>query len=164
VEPDDLERAYLAALRILNYRFNSETELRRKLRAKRFEPAVIDATLARLHSEKWLDDERFAGALVRTRARRGLGALRIKSELAAAGVSPEVSKRVLQENIDEEGQRASLKALCEKRMRMLTRRHGEGFTATGEGRNKLTAYLLKQGYDVALVESIIKELSLAHHQ
>ncbi len=33
----DPERAYASALRILSYRFNSEAELRRKLRAKKFE-------------------------------------------------------------------------------------------------------------------------------
>ena len=44
--------AYVAALRILNYRFNSEAELRRKLRAKKFEQDDVDAAIARLHKEK----------------------------------------------------------------------------------------------------------------
>ena len=49
---------YTAALRILRYRFNSEAELRRKLRAKKFESEDIDLAIARLHGEKWLDDAR----------------------------------------------------------------------------------------------------------
>ena len=72
---------YVAALRILGYRFNSERELRRKLAAKRFDDETIAATLARLRQEKWLDDERFAGAYVRTQAQKGLGRLRIAAFL-----------------------------------------------------------------------------------
>ena len=31
------------------------------------------------------------------------------------------------------------------------------------GRNKLTAYLLKQGYDAALIRDVVKEIVLAAH-
>ena len=36
---------YLTALRILSYRFNAEGELRRKLRAKKFDAHQIDAAI-----------------------------------------------------------------------------------------------------------------------
>src|SRR5436305_10468671 len=62
---------YVTALRILGYRFNSEAELRRKLAAKRFDGEEIAETLARLREEKWLDDDRFAAAYVRTRVLKG---------------------------------------------------------------------------------------------
>ena len=68
--PDTPDPCYVAALRILKYRFNSEGELRRKLRGKRFEKDEIEETILRLRNEKWLDDERFAAAFVRTRAGR----------------------------------------------------------------------------------------------
>jgi regulatory protein len=71
----DFERCYAAALRILNYRFNSEAELRKKLRTKKFEPEDVDATIERLRREKWLDDIRFASAFVRTRARNSASLL-----------------------------------------------------------------------------------------
>src|SRR5436190_11546419 len=96
----DLEPCYTAAMRILNYRFNSEAELRKKLRSKKFEADDIDETIARLRREKWIDDERFAGAFVRTRARRHLGRMRIKRELGAAGVADEAIARAVRENID----------------------------------------------------------------
>ncbi len=46
-------------MRILGYRFNSAAELRLKLRAKNFDKTLIDETIDRLRTEKWLDDERF---------------------------------------------------------------------------------------------------------
>ena len=157
---DDLERCYIAAMRILNFRFNSTEELRRKLRTKKFEPAVIDETLTRLTAEKWLDDERFAGALVRTRQNRRLGPRRIAQDLQAAGLSRESANQAMKANADPVREEEGLRALYQKRLRMMIRRHGEDYAATPEARNKLAFYLLKQGYDAALVRSVVKETSV----
>ena len=138
----DADRCYLAALRILGYRFNSETELRRKLQRKNFEKPIIDATLVRLREERWLDDARFAAAFVRTRGLKRIGARRIVYELRAAGVDDDVAARAVAENVDPEREREQLRALIARRAALL---------ATPEGRNKLAAYLLKQGYDAPLV-------------
>ena len=146
---------YLAAMRILNYRFNSEAELRRKLRAKKFEPGEIDAVIERLHREKWLDDSRFAGAFTRARANRKIGRRRIARELQAAGVSGEVAARAVAENLDPEREREDLLALRDKRIRILARRHGEDYVRTDEGRKKLAAHLVAQGYDQALVWEVL---------
>jgi regulatory protein len=148
--------AYLAALRILNYRFNSEVELRRKLRAKKFERDEIDAAIARLHKEKWIDDERFAGAFVRTRANKRVGKLRIRRELQAAGVGDDAAEKAIAENVDSEREREALEALCARRLRMLVRRHGAEYVETGEAHAKLTAYLVAHGYDSALVREVVK--------
>ena len=160
----DLERCYLAAMRILAHRFNSEVELRRKLQGKKFEAVDIDTTVARLRDEKWLDDERFAGAFVRTRSNKRVGKLRILRELKAVGVESGAARTAVAENVDPERELEQLGALCIKRMRMLARRHGEAWLSTEEARNKLTSWLLKQGYDAALVQSVIRETRLAHNQ
>jgi regulatory protein len=149
------DRCYLAAMRILNYRFNSELELRRKLRAKKFESGEIDAVIERLHKEKWLDDGRFAGAFTRSRSNRKVGRLRITRELQAAGVSREVASRAVSENLDPEKEREDLIALRDKRARILVRRHGEEYLQTDEGRRKLAAHLVAQGYDASLVWEVI---------
>jgi len=138
----DAERCYLAALRILGYRFNSELELRRKLQRKKFEKAIIDAAIVRLRDEKFLDDQRFAGAFARTRARRRIGAKRIVLELRAAGVDDEVASRAVTENIDPEQEREQVRALIERRADLL---------AKPDGRKRLFSYLLKQGYDAGVI-------------
>jgi len=155
---DDLDRCYLSALRILKYRFNSAGELRRKLRAKGFERDVIDATVMRLASEKWLDDERFAAAYVRTRSQKRKGRLRIRRELIGAGVSDDIIQRAVSENVDVEDEHARALALAQKRLANLSRRYAPEVV-----RNKLTVYLLNQGYDAALVRGILKEIKVAHH-
>jgi regulatory protein len=147
---------YAAALRILGYRFNSVAELRRKLQAKRFEPEVIEETIERLRGEKWLDDERFAGAFARSRARKKIGPRRIERELVAAGVDRHTARQAVTENAGDE--REALIALCQKRSRLLIRRYGPEYLDTAEGRKKLAGYLLNQGYDAALVQSVVKEL------
>jgi regulatory protein len=161
---EDLERCYLAAMRILKYRFNSEVELRRKLRGKRFEREDIDATIARLRGERWLDDERFAGAFARTRALKKVGRNRILRELQAAGVEGETAAQAVAENIDAGREQEALLGLCAKRARQLARRHGAEYLGTPEGRNKLTIYLLNQGYDAGLVTRAVKEIKVVDHQ
>ena len=145
---------YAAALRILKYRFNSTAELRRKLRSKGFERETIDATLARLSEEKWLDDARFAAAYVRTRALKSKGRLRIRRELIVAGVDDETIARAVVENVNADDERERAAAVARKRLPIFVRRYG-----AAAARNKLTSYLLKQGYDAALVRDIVKEAS-----
>src|SRR5207247_8571039 len=83
---------YRAALRILRHRFNSTAELRLKLRARNFDKQTIDDTLTRLTEEHWLDDERFAGSVVRTRAGKRVGPRRMARELASVGGGAEVAR------------------------------------------------------------------------
>lgn len=153
----DLDDCYLAAIRILNHRFNSTSELRRKLKAKKFDRTLIEETLVRLNRESWLDDSRFAGSYVRTRQMKKIGPRRIERELQAVGVDQEIVSRVLEENADADREREDLAAACAKRRRILVGRHGEDYLDTTEGRNKLTAYLLRQGYEAALVQTVVKE-------
>jgi regulatory protein len=162
--PEEVDPCYIAAIRILKFRFNSEAELRRKLRGKKFEKDDIETTVVRLKREKWLDDDRYAAAFVRSRANKRVGKLRIGRELQAAGVSQASVTQAVAENVDPEREDEALRELCLKRARILARRHGDDFLATREGRNKLISYLLKQGYDAALVYEALKELPVVDHQ
>jgi regulatory protein len=148
--------AYTSALRILQYRFNSEHELRRKLALKRFDGAAIEEAIERLRSEKWIDDERFAGAFVRTRAAKKLGPTRIKRELSAAGVDRTTADRAVAENLDDERTSSDLAAIAEKRRRIMTRRHGEEFVRSAQGKSRLAAYLIRQGYPVDRVRDLLQ--------
>jgi SOS response regulatory protein OraA/RecX len=85
--------------------------------------------------------------------------MRIRQELQAAGVGRETAARAIAENVDRETELEQLRALCEKRNRILVRRLGDDFLTTDEGRNKLVGYLLKQGYDAALVLSVVRDLT-----
>jgi len=135
---------YVTALRILGYRFNSEAELRRKLLAKSFDDETISETLARLRDEKWLDDERFAAAYVRTRVLKGIGRLRIRRELMAAGIDDDVAERAVRE-IAAEGEDERLRVAYEKLARRL-----------GGDRNKIAARLLRQGFEMSAIVGLLR--------
>jgi len=79
-----------------------------------------------------------------------------------AGVTGDVAEKALEEVSGEERVRADALAVCQKRIRILARRHGPDFVRSAEGRNKLTLYLLNQGYDAALARSVVKESTVAH--
>ena len=155
---NDGDRCYLSGLRILKYRFNSTAELRRKLRAKQFDKQTIEETLARLREEKWLDDERYAAAYVRSRVSKNKGRLRIRRELMGAGVNDETIDAAVGANVNPDDERERALLTARKRLPILVRRYGQD-----AARNKLTAYLLKQGYDAALVREIVKETLVAKH-
>jgi regulatory protein len=147
---DELERCYIAGLRILNYRFNSEAELRAKLDRKEFPRDAIDAAISRLRNERWLDDARFAAAFVRTRLRKGIGRLRIKRELQAAGVDSATIAQAL--DIPEHDDRAAAITAAKKRLAVLRRRDDDDAI-----RQKLIAYLFRQGYDSSTAIEVVRE-------
>ena len=147
---------YTAALRILNYRFNSEAELRRKLKRKAYDAETVDATIARLRSEKWLDDERFAAAFTRSRVSRRVGRRRIARELEAAGVGADAISRAIAENVDADGEREAIEKLCARRIESLVRRHGRDYAMSEEGRQKIVATLLRSGFETSLVLEVIR--------
>jgi regulatory protein len=149
--PDDIERCYIAGLRILNYRFNSETELRTKLDRKEFPRDAIDSAIERLRREKWLDDDRFAAAYVRTRVRKGIGRSRIKRELMVAGVESGAIARAL--DVPDHDERAAAVVSAKKRLAILRRRNADEVI-----REKLVAYLFRQGYDSTLARDVVREV------
>ncbi len=139
-------------MRILNHRFNSEAELRRKLALKEFDPETINATITKLRRESWLDDERFAASFVRTRIRKGFGKLRVRRELAAVGVDRETIARALDGSVPDHDERAAALVAARKRLAVLRRRAGDPRI-----REKLVAYLFRQGYDSSLAIDVVRE-------
>lgn len=149
---------YTAAIRILNFRFNSEAELRRKLRKKEFDAESIEATIARLRDEKWLDDARFAAGLVRAKSSKKVGRRRIAQALGAAGVAGEDISQAIEENLDRDDERAAVAALCRKKIDALERRHGANFAASDEARQKAAAFAIRKGFETHLVLEVLGEI------
>ncbi len=83
-------RAYATAVKLLGPRDHSRLELRRKLLKRDFEAELCDATLDKLESLKYLDDERFASRYAEQRAASGYGPLSIRAKLAERGVDSHV--------------------------------------------------------------------------
>ncbi len=78
--------AYQQALGLLVRRERSRVELGRKLKERGVDGETADAALDVLARQDFQNDERFAGALARTRAAAGYGPVRIRAELATHGL------------------------------------------------------------------------------
>ena len=99
---DDVLRAYNHALRLLGYRPRSRLEIERYLRQKGYEAEAIDAAMARLVTNRYVDDEAFARSWLNHRERlRPRGARGLSHELRQKGVERDIIEAVLTD-LDEE--------------------------------------------------------------
>ena len=146
---DEVERAYGRALNFLSYRPRSEAEVRRNLRKKDIEEAVIETVVDRLMRAGLLDDQEFARYWVENRLRfrpRGVRALR--HELREKGLSDSVIADALA-NLDEE---AAARQVAESGARRLSQRDPRDF------RRRLIAYMARRGFSYAVSEPLVEEM------
>jgi regulatory protein len=102
----DAEALWPYALKVLAGRAYATGELREKLRRRAARPSDIDAVLARLKQDGYLDDQRFAEGYAAARLstdRFGRG--RVIHDLRQRRVAPALAERTVQqvyENVDEQ--------------------------------------------------------------
>ena len=134
------------ALRRLARRDHSEAELRRALARNGFATDVIDATLARLRSEKYLDDEGFASRFARSRvAHHGLGRNRVRQALRARGVSRAIIEKGVAEALQDVSETEALDSLARRYWRQHVR------DEPLQRIRKLWVFLLRRGFPAGLV-------------
>ena len=103
-----------AAARQLSYRALSAAALRDKLIEKGHSEDAADYAVAWLIERRLLDDAAYAESVVRSYARRGYGAARIRQELTRRGVDRGTAEAALLGYAPEQAQ---LRALLDKRLR-----------------------------------------------
>jgi len=137
--------AYSKALGWLARREHSERELKRKLAHKGIEKEDADTALDKLKNQRYQSDERFAGAVIRTRIGQGYGPRRIFLELRGHGVT-EAEIRTLMED-----EAPDWEALAQSQYR---RRYGGRPASDFAERTKRAQFLLRRGFDAATVRLI----------
>jgi regulatory protein len=157
VQPSPEVAAYDAALRILALRAHSSRQLRTKLERRKFDAETIDATLERLAGEGWLSEARYAAEVVRSRARKLLGPRRIARELESAGVDRDIARDAVRDGLSSEQLAEQLRSACDKKLRAMARKLTGDEEEDEAVRNKVAAYLVKQGYDVSEVIDVVDE-------
>lgn len=137
--------AYDKALGLLARREQSRRELKRKLGQGGYEPDEADAALDRLGEQRYQDDERFAGMLVRNRAGQGYGPVRIRMELKTHGVDDATARQLLEDaEVDWQASAAA----------QLRKRYGGKAPADFAERTKRAQFLLRRGFSAATVRSV----------
>lgn len=93
------------ALRYLAGREHSRLELTRKLAAHEEEPGQIERVLDELQAKDFISEARVVASVVRRRA-VSLGAARVRQELQAKGIDPELVRDAVAQLQDSELERA----------------------------------------------------------
>ncbi len=136
----EVSKAYDRALGYLSFRARSEHEIRKYLHGKEYSDEVITAVVARLLAMKLLDDAEFARSWIRNRQTLRPRSKRIlQAELTQKGIAPWVISTVLGE-MGEDDQLNAVRALILKR------------AARYDSRDKLMAYLARQGFSYDLIK------------
>jgi regulatory protein len=144
---DDAElRCRDTAWRLLGRRPRSRRELETALRQRKFDPAVIDATIARLVELGHLDDGAFARLFVSQRVQSGRSGPRlVRQELAARGVRGEQAAEALAPLESPADQAATARALLGKWNRRSKPEDHD------KRRQAAAAFLMRRGFDSDVV-------------
>jgi regulatory protein len=148
------DKAYQAALRYLEVRPRSSSELRDRLARKEFAPEAIDEALARLAKLGLVDDGAFARFWVENRQvirPRGAGALR--DELRRKGIAADVIAEVLsdEELAGDEAEKALVLA------RAALRKYADAADRHAFAR-RLGGYLQRRGFRFEVIRPIVDQL------
>ena len=150
-EPDAYDVARQIVLRQLALAPKSRHQLRDKLRARNCPDEVAEAVLDRMTEVGLVDDEAYAGMLVRSQqAGRGLARRALARELRTKGVDDETARATL-EQIDPEAERDRAGQLVAKKLRSM-----HGLEPVVQQR-RLAGMLARKGYPADLAMAVIRE-------
>ncbi|WP_457255728.1 regulatory protein RecX [Pedococcus sp. P5_B7] len=159
-EPDAYDVARQIVLRQLALSPKSRQQLRDKLRTRNCPDDVAEAVLDRMTDVGLVDDEAYAGMLVRSQqAGRGLAKRALARELRTKGVDDETARATL-EQIEPEAERDRAAQLVAKKLRSM-----HGLEPLVQKR-RLAGMLARKGYPADLAMAVIREAinSAPEHQ
>lgn len=149
-EADPYAVARQIVLRQLALAPKSRKQLRDKLRQRECPDEVAEAVLDRMTEVGLVDDEAYAGMLVRSQqAGRGLARRALARELRTKGVDDEIAQATL-EQLDPQSERDRAEQLVAKKLRSM-----HGLEAPVQTR-RLAGMLARKGYPADLSMSVIR--------
>jgi regulatory protein len=148
------KRAKDLALAALSRHELSETQLRRKLRGRRIPGPLVDEVLADLRRTGLLNDEAFARRLGEDLVqRRMVGPRRLRQELTARGIAPEIAEVVVGESYAGEAPVALARALLARK------RFGPDVCDNPDRRKKAISMLLQRGFTWDTINDVLGGLT-----
>ena len=138
---------------MLGRRELSERQVRQRLARKGYEDDDINAAIDRLKQDRSVDDERAARAMAHAETSlKKRGQLRVKQRLQAAGISPAVAQRAIQETFESIDSDALLTSALQKRLR------GRERIADEAEFQRLFRYLVGQGFEPDRILALLRRL------
>jgi regulatory protein len=155
VKDDELQQAYLNALKWLGVRARTSKEVRERLITKEYTEDIVEEVLRRLREQKYIDDTDFAKRWADERVRlHKKGRRWVRQELKEKGVPEQAIHDALSE-VDEETEWVSALSLGQKRW-------GRGSSKSDEPwqrKQRVLAFLVRRGYSVELASRVVKKLA-----
>ena len=146
--PDKAPSVKARAVSLLAQREYSRQELSDKLTAAQASPEEVEQALAQLEAKGLVDDARVVETLVNRRSGK-LGASRLRQELQAKGVSPELVAETM----------AGLKGSELARAQAVWQKKFGQLAATSAERNKQARFLVSRGFSGDVVRQVVAGLS-----
>jgi regulatory protein len=148
------DKAFQAALRLLEARPRSTAEVRERLARKDFAPEAVEAAVGRLAELEMLDDTAFARMWVENRQSsrpRGVNALR--DELRRKGIDPGVAAAILSDDAltgDEAGRALALARGAHRKY--------AGSRERNAFSRRMGSYLQRRGFGFDVIHPILAQL------
>jgi len=150
-EPDPHDVARLIVLRQLAMAPRSRAELMKKLTERGCAGEVATTVLDRMTQVGLVDDQAYAGMLIRSQqAGRGLARRGLARELRTKGIEDHLAEEALA-SVTDEDERERARALVAKKLRAM---HGLGIDVQTR---RLAGMLARKGYSSAMSFAIIRE-------
>lgn len=144
---DELVKARDAALRFLDYKMRTRSEVAAKLKDNGFSDKVIEETIGAIEKYGFLNDSGYAKAYSKERIRQR-GARVIEHELQQKGIDKEFTRELLDE-MKEDEEEAALAACSKKYQSLLSRGLDEQ-----KLKDKVYRFLISRGYDYELIKKV----------
>lgn len=148
----DQEAARQKCLRLLGLRARSTAELVERLRSAGFVEEIIAAVLSELESARLVDDEEFARSWVASRqASGGAGRRKLRWELRRKGISEDLIRQVVDQEIDDDAELQLATELAQRRLR--------GLPAEEKTLARLRRALVGRGFGFDTVDTVLRRIA-----
>jgi regulatory protein len=155
---DDVRKTYNRAIHYISRRMRSEKEVRDYLVKKEMVAPAIDEVIHKLTEQKYLDDEQFAIAFVRTLVNTtDKGINTVRSELKEKGIAEPLIRSSLTEYTKDQQIEKAIK-LCEKGIKKY---HNESERIQ---KQKIEQMLSRKGYPFEIISIAIEEANVNGEQ
>lgn len=145
---DQQKRALACAMELLSRRSHGRAELQQKLAQRGYDRQVAEDVSHQLARQGYVDDECHAQMLYDHLRQKGWGAMRIRQEMRAKGLDPQVIDQVLEQREDPDEE--VIRGLIEKKLRF-------GSSADPKLKRRLEGMLQRYGYRFDQFRHILDE-------
>ncbi|MBL7066793.1 MAG: RecX family transcriptional regulator [Candidatus Marinimicrobia bacterium] len=148
---EEFEKAKELALRYLIRRMRSEYELTLYLRKKEITEKAVKRSISYCKERKYINDEEYASMLVRDMINLNCyGINKIRLQLRRRGLSSEIIKNVLENQIHDSDQLKNAFELAKKKMRTIKDQ--------AKAREKIYRFLQQRGFNYSVINQVLKDL------